>query len=91
MGLAAKIREAEAELEALKREAGQATCAEIGEHDWRLVGGRNAGCCDECQCSVPVYECRRCLGCDYGENDEAAVTIRRCREEFEGGAGATGS
>ena len=53
-------------------------CAELG-HDWRHIGGRNAGCGgDACSCSVPVHECARCGDCDYGENDEAEKTMADC-------------
>jgi hypothetical protein len=48
-------------------------------HDWKSVGGCNAGC-DRffCFCSVPVNECRRCGDCDYGENEEADKVRASC-------------
>jgi hypothetical protein len=49
-------------------------------HVWTLVGGANAGCRDECCCSVPVYRCDRCGDYDYGENAEAVDIRKRCRE-----------
>ena len=81
MMLAEEIREAEARVELLKRRALQTTCAEMGEHDWKHIGGRNAACGDrDCSCSVPVYECRRCGVCDYGENEEAKQKLKECAE-----------
>jgi hypothetical protein len=77
--LADKIAEAEAKLEELRRRAAFASCAEIG-HDWKCLGGCNAGCGDECVCSVPVHECSRCKGCDYGENNEATEVRRLCAQ-----------
>ncbi len=47
-------------------------------HDWKHIGGRNAGCCRDCCCSVPVHECRLCGDCDYGDNAEARATLERC-------------
>lgn len=52
-------------------------CARRG-HEWMSYGGRNAGCCDDCVCSVPVHECARCGDCDYGDNVEATRTIMQC-------------
>lgn len=81
MQLAEDIREAEARLSLLRRQAAQVTCVEMGEHDWKHIGGRNAGCGDrDCSCSVPVYECRRCGVCDYGENAEARKVLDACAE-----------
>lgn len=79
--LANEISRAEAHLEALRRRAAGATCAEMGEHDWQLMGGCNAGCHDDCSlcgCSVPVHQCSRCGDCDYGENPEAERIIANC-------------
>lgn len=70
MNLADQIADAEAILAALRRQAGSATCAEIG-HDWRISGGKNAGCCDDCCCSVPVHCCARCGASDYGDTADA--------------------
>jgi hypothetical protein len=42
-----------------------------GGHDWRTLGGCNAGCHADCSCSVPVNFCRRCGDCDYGDNADA--------------------
>lgn len=73
-----RLAAAEAEVNRLKRQIGGATCAEIGAHDWRFIGGRNAYCSGECACSVPVHECSRCGDCDYGENPDAAEIISEC-------------
>lgn len=48
-------------------------------HAWSSVGGANAGCGEDCFCSVPVHECSRCGECDYGENDEASEIRSACR------------
>lgn len=80
--LAQEIRDAEARVARLKQQATAATCAELGEHDWKLMGGRNAYCgdaeCSDCQCSVPVNTCARCGACDYGESAEAAAIVAGC-------------
>lgn len=56
-------------------------------HDWVFIGGKNAGCSDECSCSVPVHRCSVCGDYDYGDNIEAKEKITRCAErkanEFE--------
>lgn len=75
--LADQIADAEACLARLKRQAASATCADLG-HDWQSIGGCNAGCDDDCACSVPVHECTRCGDCDYGKNDEAEQVRRDC-------------
>lgn len=72
-----EIEAAEAHLAHLRRQALGATCAEIG-HDWKSIGGRNAGCGPDCCCSVPVHECSRCGDCDYGENKWAEQAIAEC-------------
>jgi hypothetical protein len=81
MALADDLRAAEAQVEALKRRIGAATCAQIGEHDWQSIGGCNAGCCKGCTCSVPVHECSRCHDCDYGDNADADIVKARCAAE----------
>jgi hypothetical protein len=76
--LADEIAAAESRLAALRRQALQANCAEIG-HDWKMMGGVNcetAGGCGDC--SVAVNECRRCGGCDYGEGEEQHREVERC-------------
>lgn len=50
-------------------------------HEWRHVGGCNAGCHEDCSCSVPVHECARCGDCDYGDNPEADAKRAACAEE----------
>ena len=87
--LGGQIAAAKAELARLERRAEMLPkmrqCAELG-HDWRHIGGRNAGCGrDGCSCSVPVHECARCGDCDYGENDEAIKTISDCADAQEVG------
>lgn len=59
-------------------------------HDWQSIGGCNAGCHDNCSCSVPVNTCSRCGDCDYGDNDEAKQVRSSCaalwgdpKERFE--------
>lgn len=47
-------------------------------HDWRILGGCNAGCHADCACSVPVNECGRCGDCDYGDNTEAEQVRVNC-------------
>ena len=80
MKIADQLDDARAEVARLERAAAAATCAELGRHDWQLIGGRNCGCHDEACCSVPVNVCTRCGDCDYGENDEAREIRRRCAE-----------
>ena len=55
-------------------------CKDIG-HSWKFIGGRNAGCSDICDCSIPVYTCSKCGDCDYGDNDEAEETKTKCELE----------
>lgn len=75
--LSTQLAEAEAKVAALRQRIEGATCAEAG-HDWRQLGGKNAGCDRDCGCSVPVYVCDRCGDSDYGDNAEADETIRDC-------------
>jgi hypothetical protein len=75
--LRAKIEAAEAALAALQREAAQGPCREFG-HDWKFLGGANAGCADWCDCSVPVHVCSKCGDCDYGDNNEGDEIRREC-------------
>lgn len=58
-----------------------AICRRIG-CDMQSIGGCNAGCHDDCACSVPVLKCLRCGDCDYGENDEADQIRRQCADEY---------
>lgn len=50
----------------------------LAGHDWRVIGGCNAGCSHDCGCSVPVHECSRCGDCDYGDNEDAAAVRADC-------------
>ena len=68
---------AEAQVAALKREIAQGPCREYG-HDWHSIGGCNAGCSEDCGCSVPVNVCRKCDDCDYGDNEEADQVRSDC-------------
>lgn len=53
------------------------------EHQWVCIGGRNAGCSDICDCSVPVHKCSICGDYDYGENAEAEDVIKKCDRAAE--------
>lgn len=81
----ASLREELAEVEAraahLRNRIGAENCFTAG-HDWRHVGGKNAGCDrgNDCGCSVPVHECLVCGDSDYGDTPEAAQIIRHCAE-----------
>lgn len=79
MTLRAELAETEARADELRRRIAAETCATAG-CDMKHVGGRNAGCGDDCACSVPVHVCSKCGDSDYGDNPEAAETRRRCRE-----------
>jgi hypothetical protein len=72
-----QLEAARAEVARLEREARQATCRELGRHDWRLRGGRWCGC-EDGGCSIPVHECSRCGDCDYGQNAEADEIKTQC-------------
>ena len=75
--LRSQIVEAEARVERLRQVMRAGPCREFG-HDWKHIGGRNAGCGDGCCCSVPVHVCQKCGDSDYGDNPEAAETIASC-------------
>ena len=75
--LTEELADAEARVAQLKLQIAQGTCVETG-HDWRMIGGRNAGCDDDCRCSVPVHVCQKCGDCDYGDNAEADETLSIC-------------
>jgi hypothetical protein len=75
--LHSQLADAEALAARLRLQIAQGTCAEVG-HDWKHLGGCNAGCDDACICSVPVHECRKCGDCDYGDNAEADKTRANC-------------
>lgn len=74
-----ELEETEARAAMLRRSIAAASCAEVG-HDWKHIGGRNAGCelDKDCCCSVPVHVCTKCGDCDYGDNEEAAEKIANC-------------
>jgi hypothetical protein len=78
----AELAELENRAERLRARIAAADCREAGckmEH----VGGKNAGCSDDCCCSVPVYVCPKCGDSDYGDNPEAAQTIANCAARAE--------
>lgn len=70
-----------AELARIEREIAQGPCREYG-HDWNSIGGANAGCCELCSCSVPVYVCAKCGDIDYGDNAEATEVREQCAEKL---------
>lgn len=72
-----RLARAEAEATALRREVQQGPCRQYG-HDWQPTGGANAGCCEDCACSVPVHVCSKCGDCDYGDNEWADQTKAEC-------------
>lgn len=74
--LADEIAATERKLTELKSRA--ALSCKDNRHDWRFIGGRNAGCCDSCACSVPVHRCASCGDYDYGENAEAKRIVGQC-------------
>ncbi len=78
----ARLEDARAEVARLERAAAAATCAEVG-HDWKFIGGKNAGCCRDCGCSVDVHVCAKCGDCDYGDTDAADEKRKRCAETME--------
>lgn len=77
MTLLDQLEEAEATAERIRRQIRAATCQEVG-HDWVSIGGCNAGCSRDCNCSIPVLACKKCGDCDYGENEEANETKANC-------------
>jgi hypothetical protein len=73
-----QLDDAKANVARLEREVARAHCSEVG-HDLKHIGGRNAGCLNrDCACSVPVHECSKCGGCDYGDNEEADQVRAQC-------------
>lgn len=76
---AERLQEAKAEVARLERVIASKSCAE--GHEWRSIGGCNAGCGENCHCSVPVNICAVCGDCDYGENEEAREIVDKCRRK----------
>lgn len=74
-----KLERIEADLKRRTQRELVEICQTIG-CDMQSVGGCNAGCGDDCYCSVPVHKCTRCGDCDYGENEEAEQVRRDCAE-----------
>ena len=79
MGVLDELAEAEARVEALRRQVAQTHCSEVG-HDWQFRGGANAGCGEGCGCSVPVHWCPKCGDCDYGDTEVADEIRRECAD-----------
>lgn len=82
MDLQEELTAAENRVAQLRREIAAGPCRTYG-HDWQFHGGANAGCGDDCNCSVPVNVCSKCADCDYGDNAEAEKTRRECAEQSE--------
>jgi len=80
MNLQAELERVEAEAARLRREIAAGPCREHG-HDWQSYGGANAGCCEECSCSVPVNVCAKCGDCDYGQNEIADEVRSECAQK----------
>ena len=78
-----KLIEALELVKRLQRELRAADCEEAG-HEWVFAGGTNAGCSDDCSCSVPVYECWRCGDSDYGDNEDAKKYARNVSKYMGG-------
>jgi predicted alpha/beta-hydrolase family hydrolase len=79
MTLQEQLQAAENRAAQLRLQIAQGPCIATG-HSWEFLGGRNAGCGDDCNCSVPVHHCKKCGDCDYGDNAEAAEIIKECAE-----------
>lgn len=75
-----ELEKVEAKAAALRKEIAAGPCREYG-HDWKHIGGRNAGCGVGCNCSIPVHICQKCGDCDYGDNPEATEKIADCARE----------
>lgn len=76
------LESAKAEVLRIEREIAQGPCREYG-HTWKSMGGCNAGCGDDCSCSVPVHKCTKCGDCDYGDNADAEQVIEGCEHRTE--------
>lgn len=74
----AQLEDAQALVERLKRQVAGGHCREVG-CDMEHIGGCNAGCGEDCCCSVPVHVCPKCGDSDYGDNPEAAQVRDECR------------
>jgi hypothetical protein len=74
-----RLAELERETARLRRVIAYRSCAE--GHTWVCEGGANAGCGDDCACSVPVYRCSVCEVYDYGDNQEAFDILASCKEQ----------
>ena len=81
MDLQAELDKAEAEAARIRRAIAAGPCCEHG-HDWQSIGGCNAGCDDDCRCSVPVSVCTKCGDCDYGEASKADEIRAECADRF---------
>ncbi len=74
-----ELEAAEANVDNIRRQIASASCLAVG-HDWKHIGGCNAGCQldKDCCCSVPVHQCTKCGDCDYGDNPEADEKRAHC-------------
>lgn len=72
-----ELAEAESRAAHLRARIASEGCVTAG-HDWQMIGGKNAGCHDDCGCSVPVNVCKVCGDSDYGDNSEAEHTLAHC-------------
>jgi len=77
VNLRQQLKEAEDNIIFLRNKIARSTCEQAG-HDMKFVGGANAGCCEDCICSVPVHECSQCGACDFGDNEEARDIMSQC-------------
>lgn len=76
-----RLEQAKAEVARVEREIAQGPCRTHG-HDFQSIGGCNAGCHEDCSCSIPVNTCTKCGDCDYGQNADAIETRRGCAEKW---------
>ena len=81
MSLRDELAEVEALAETLRRRIAAETSCAVRGHRMKHIGGMNAGCDDQCSCSIPVHECLDCGDCDYGDNDESQQTMADCAEK----------
>jgi hypothetical protein len=79
--LVAQLAELEAKAAAVRRQIAQGPCVQYG-HTWKLLGGRNVACSEDCSCSVSVYVCEKCGDCDYGDNAERDEIVMECAERY---------
>ena len=71
-----RVKALREEADRLERIIDSKSCAE--GHIWESSGGCNAGCGDDCCCSVPVNRCVTCGDYDYGDNEDARDVRANC-------------